>query len=96
MSHVIVFYFGHYLKIIFLQIYLFQAGRIDGRLSQDFFAANKSCARSPSFINLREMTARFRVPPGNYVIVPSTFEPNEEASFMLRVFTNGFIESEEL
>ncbi|CEF68274.1 Calpain-2 catalytic subunit [Strongyloides ratti] len=75
---------------------IYDAGRIDGRLSQDFFAANKSCARSPSFINLREMTARFRVPPGNYVIVPSTFEPNEEASFMLRVFTNGFIESEEL
>ncbi|KHJ80898.1 hypothetical protein OESDEN_19422 [Oesophagostomum dentatum] len=42
------------------------------------------------------MTGRFRVPPGNYVVVPSTFEPNEEAEFMLRVFTNGFIESEEL
>uniref|UniRef100_A0A0N5CEA4 Calpain catalytic domain-containing protein n=1 Tax=Strongyloides papillosus TaxID=174720 RepID=A0A0N5CEA4_STREA len=75
---------------------IYDAGHIDGRLSQNFFASNKSCARSPSFINLREMTARFRVPPGNYVIVPSTFEPNEEASFMLRVFTNGFIESEEL
>uniref|UniRef100_A0A1I7WL40 Calpain_III domain-containing protein n=1 Tax=Heterorhabditis bacteriophora TaxID=37862 RepID=A0A1I7WL40_HETBA len=24
------------------------------------------------------MTGRFRVPPGNYIIVPSTFEPNEE------------------
>ncbi|VDD92077.1 unnamed protein product [Enterobius vermicularis] len=35
-----------------------------------------------------QVTARFRVPPGNYVIVPSTFEPNEEAEFMLRIFTN--------
>ncbi|KAK6015500.1 calpain family cysteine protease, partial [Ostertagia ostertagi] len=40
-----------------------------------------------------DMTGRFRVPPGNYVVVPSTFEPNEEAEFMLRIYTNGFIES---
>ncbi|UMM25914.1 hypothetical protein L5515_005533 [Caenorhabditis briggsae] len=72
------------------------AGGSRGRLSKQFFAANKSAMRSAAFINLREMTGRFRVPPGNYVIVPSTFEPNEEAEFMLRVYTNGFIESEEL
>ncbi|ETN76127.1 calpain family cysteine protease [Necator americanus] len=73
-----------------------QAGSIHGRLSKQFFQANKSSMRSAAFINLREMTGRFRVPPGNYVVVPSTFEPNEEAEFMLRVYTNGFIESEEL
>ena len=28
-----------------------------------------------------------------YVIVPSTYEPNQEADFMLRIYTNGFIES---
>uniref|UniRef100_A0AC35TZX3 Calpain catalytic domain-containing protein n=1 Tax=Rhabditophanes sp. KR3021 TaxID=114890 RepID=A0AC35TZX3_9BILA len=75
---------------------VYDAGNMTGPLDQSFFAANKSYCRSPAFINLREMTARFRVPPGNYVIVPSTFEPNEEAEWMLRIFTNGFIESEEL
>ncbi|KAL6728147.1 hypothetical protein Aduo_009950 [Ancylostoma duodenale] len=73
---------------------VYDAGNIHGRLSKQFFQANKSSMRSAAFINLREMTGRFRVPPGNYVIVPSTFEPNEEAEFMLRVYTNGFIESE--
>uniref|UniRef100_A0A1I7UI43 Calpain_III domain-containing protein n=1 Tax=Caenorhabditis tropicalis TaxID=1561998 RepID=A0A1I7UI43_9PELO len=73
---------------------VYDAGGSRGRLSKQFFAANKSAMRSAAFINLREMTGRFRVPPGNYVIVPSTFEPNEEAEFMLRVYTNGFIESE--
>ncbi|VDN88039.1 unnamed protein product, partial [Brugia pahangi] len=36
------------------------------------------------------ITGRFRIPPGNYVIVPSTFEPNEEAEFMLRTEKYSF------
>ncbi|XP_064645845.1 calpain-A-like [Lineus longissimus] len=37
--------------------------------------------------NMREVTARFTGKPGNYVIMPSTFKPNQEASFLLRIFT---------
>lgn len=47
-----------------------------------------------NFVVFLQVTGRFRFPPGNYVIVPSTFEPNEEAEFMLRIYTNGFIKSE--
>ncbi|KAF8358336.1 clp-1 [Pristionchus pacificus] len=76
---------------------VYDAGRApSGKLGTQFFKSTKSAMRSAAFVNLREMTGRFRVPPGNYVIVPSTFEPNEEAEFMLRIYTNGFIESEEL
>uniref|UniRef100_A0A914H1V6 Calpain catalytic domain-containing protein n=1 Tax=Globodera rostochiensis TaxID=31243 RepID=A0A914H1V6_GLORO len=64
-----------------------------GRLGTEHFANTKSCARSPAFINLREVTGRFRMPPGDYVVVPSTYEPDEEGDFMLRIFTNGFVES---
>ncbi|RCN39845.1 calpain family cysteine protease, partial [Ancylostoma caninum] len=45
---------------------VYDAGSIHGRLSKQFFQANKSSMRSAAFINLREMTGRFRVPPGNY------------------------------
>jgi calpain len=56
-------------------------------LDLNFFKYNASVARSPSFINLRGVSCRFKLPPGVYCIVPSTFEANEEGEFILRVFS---------
>lgn len=67
-------------------------------LKMNFFKYNASVARSPAFINLREVSCRFKLPPGHYLIVPSTFEPNEEGEFLIRVFSeskNTFEENDE-
>ncbi|XP_055593662.1 calpain-B-like isoform X2 [Uranotaenia lowii] len=55
-------------------------------LPKDFFMWNSSVARS-TYINLREVTCRIRLDPGTYVIVPSTFDPNVEGEFLIRVFS---------
>uniref|UniRef100_A0A8C4Q1F2 Calpain-3 n=1 Tax=Eptatretus burgeri TaxID=7764 RepID=A0A8C4Q1F2_EPTBU len=65
-------------------------------LPKEVFLYNKSVAHCGSYINLREITERFRLPPGEYVIVPSTFKPHEEGEFLLRVFSEKANISEEM
>lgn len=42
---------------------------------------------SGPYINKREVTRRFCLEPGAYIIIPSTFDENVEGEFLLRVFT---------
>ena len=64
-----------------------------GPLDQNFFSRNKRIAKSPQFIDMREVTGRHKLEPGTYCIVPSTFEPGEEGDFLLRVYTEKPITS---
>ncbi|XP_071523093.1 uncharacterized protein [Panulirus ornatus] len=64
-------------------------------LDLNFFKYHASVARSPSFINMREVSCRFKLPPGTYCIVPSTFDHSEEGEFILRVFSEKATEMEE-
>uniref|UniRef100_A0A8C9PS02 Calpain-9 n=1 Tax=Spermophilus dauricus TaxID=99837 RepID=A0A8C9PS02_SPEDA len=66
---------------------IYQSPSKDGHLDKDFFRYHASLARSKTFINLREVSDRFQLPPGEYVLVPSTFEPHQEADFCLRIFS---------
>ncbi|CAD5122448.1 DgyrCDS10873 [Dimorphilus gyrociliatus] len=65
-------------------------------LDVQFFKYNQSKARSPSFINMREVCGRHKLKPGNYCIIPSTFEPNHEADFLMRIFSEQKNDSKEL
>ncbi|KAK2856114.1 hypothetical protein Q5P01_004849 [Channa striata] len=64
-------------------------------LQKDFFLYTASKAKCKTYINLREVTERFRLPPGEYVVIPTTFNPHEEGEFILRVFSEKQSTSEE-
>ncbi|XP_067339116.1 calpain-3b isoform X2 [Channa argus] len=67
----------------------------DQHLQKDFFLYTASIAKCKTYINLREVTERFRLPPGEYVIIPTTFEAHQEGEFILRVFSEKQSTSEE-
>uniref|UniRef100_A0A3Q3VYC4 Calpain catalytic domain-containing protein n=1 Tax=Mola mola TaxID=94237 RepID=A0A3Q3VYC4_MOLML len=42
---------------------------------------------SHHYSSRREIVLRSSLPPGHYIIIPSTFEPNQQGEFLLRVLT---------
>ncbi|CAF3728593.1 unnamed protein product [Adineta steineri] len=42
-----------------------------------------------AYINKREVVGRFRIKPGNYILIPSTYEQDKEGEFLIRIFTEG-------
>uniref|UniRef100_A0A8D2D7T6 calpain-2 n=1 Tax=Sciurus vulgaris TaxID=55149 RepID=A0A8D2D7T6_SCIVU len=59
----------------------------DVHLGRDFFLDHQPSAHSSTYVNLREVSGRARLPPGEYLVVPSTFEPFKDGDFCLRVFS---------
>ncbi|KAG8444320.1 hypothetical protein GDO86_009488 [Hymenochirus boettgeri] len=66
---------------------IYQCPGPQSSLQKDFFKFNGSKAKSKTYVNLREVSQRFKLPPGDYVIIPTTFEPHQEADFCLRIFS---------
>ncbi|KAJ8290558.1 hypothetical protein GJAV_G00014460 [Gymnothorax javanicus] len=60
-----------------------------GKFPAPFFSTNKPVAQSRQFLNTREVMEFFSLQPGEYIIVPSTFRPNETASFLLAVLSKN-------
>uniref|UniRef100_A0A8C1WS77 Calpain 8 n=1 Tax=Cyprinus carpio TaxID=7962 RepID=A0A8C1WS77_CYPCA len=77
--------FGRDLNAIGCNIYKFR-GRNNIHLGPDVLLRQPSVA-GINFTFMREVSKRFKLPPGEYVIIPSTFEPHRQGSFVLRVFT---------
>uniref|UniRef100_A0A8C5FS33 Calpain-2 catalytic subunit n=1 Tax=Gadus morhua TaxID=8049 RepID=A0A8C5FS33_GADMO len=63
------------------------SGQRNIHLNKNFFLRHAAAARSETFVNLREVCTRFLMPPGEYLILPSTFEPNQNGDFCVRVFS---------
>ncbi|EMP24559.1 Calpain-8 [Chelonia mydas] len=68
----------------------------DVHLSRDFFTTHRPVARSDTYVNLREVSSRLKLPPGEYLIVPSTFEPFKDGEFCLRIFSEKQAKTQEI
>ncbi|MED6241200.1 Calpain-9 [Ataeniobius toweri] len=66
---------------------VYEAPEEDDQVGKDFFRYHPSKARSRTYINVREVSERFTLPPGRYLLVPTTFQPHHEADFLIRIFS---------
>ena len=57
------------------------------KLNQQFFDNNSFTKRTQSWILSFAVTERFKLEPGWYVVIPSTWESNKEGDFFLRIFS---------
>lgn len=65
------------------------------RLGTKLYASQlEKLGNTGNYMNLREITKRFRLSPGNYLIIPSCFDEGSEGEFLLRIFTEKPIENE--
>lgn len=70
-----------------LCLFFLQSPDNEAHADKDFFRFNGSKARSRTYINTREVSERFAVPPGDYLLVPTIFQPHQEADFLVRIFS---------
>ncbi|XP_050988469.1 calpain-1 catalytic subunit [Labeo rohita] len=59
----------------------------DEKFPAKFFYSRRPVEDSGNFINTRHVMKFFKLEPGEYLIVPATFRPNESAKFMLSIYT---------
>ncbi|XP_063775494.1 calpain-8-like [Pseudophryne corroboree] len=60
---------------------------ISSQMGKNFFMNNNTVACTEAYRNHREVSDHFRLPVGKYLIVPTTYKPDVESDFFLRVFT---------
>ena len=65
------------------------------KLDRDFLDKNQPAADVTLFRETFEVTKRLKLRPGSYAVIPTTFDPNKEGEFLLRIFSekNGAIEN---
>ncbi|XP_043244576.1 calpain-C-like [Amphibalanus amphitrite] len=71
-------------RVVGFTVYPVSNGAVDA-IDNSFFK-KKSLVNS-QYTNGRQVSHRCALEPGGYIIVPTTFEPSQEAQFTLRVFS---------
>jgi len=75
-----------FLCVLVLSGSFLQVADPNTRLGPNHFRYNYDSGRSGVYINYREVSNRFELEPGHYIIIPSSFQKDDSASFLIRAF----------
>ena len=59
-------------------------------LDAEYLSRHQPVGKTDQYINLREISKRFLLPPGDYCVVPTAFSPGEEGQFLVRIFVEKY------
>merc|ERR1711936_1241278 len=60
------------------------------RLEETVVRGTAPVEKTDQYINLREVSKRMMLPPGRYVVIPTTFNRGEEGQFLVRLFLEKY------
>ena len=60
------------------------------RLEETLVRRTAPVEKTDQYINLREVSKRMMLPPGRYVVIPTTFNRGEEGQFLVRLFLEKY------
>lgn len=69
-----------------------ESGSYVQRHQEKFFSYNYDVGNSGPYINYREVIGRFELSPGDYIVIPATFEENVANKFMMRFYAGKNID----
>uniref|UniRef100_A0A8C5DQR3 Calpain-1 catalytic subunit-like n=1 Tax=Gouania willdenowi TaxID=441366 RepID=A0A8C5DQR3_GOUWI len=81
----------HQVQNHYIGLYIFEYQPGMGKFPASFFSSHAPVAQSKSYRNSREVMEFLFLTPGHYVIVPSTYDPNKTASFLLTLYSKDEI-----
>ncbi|XP_062410400.1 calpain-12 [Sardina pilchardus] len=73
-------------RFLYIAFHIYKVENHVGSLNQAFFSSRKPVGRSGKYQGMRGVYKRVLLEPGNYVIVPSTYRPNQPGDFFLRIY----------
>ncbi|KAM9800998.1 calpain-1 catalytic subunit [Neosynchiropus ocellatus] len=71
-----------------IAVHVYKAHPTNTILQAEDIVTQRPVLQTPNYTNRREIVLTGSLPPGSYVIIPSTFEPNQHGAFLLRVLTD--------
>uniref|UniRef100_A0A3B4F7D5 Calpain-1 catalytic subunit-like n=1 Tax=Pundamilia nyererei TaxID=303518 RepID=A0A3B4F7D5_9CICH len=75
----------HLAQNLHIGFFIFEYKTQRGKFTEEFFKSRAPVAQTKTYLNAREVMEFFMLKHGEYLIVPSTFNPNETASFILTI-----------
>ncbi|XP_073346024.1 calpain-9 [Pagrus major] len=70
-----------------IALYIYPANKENTYLLPEDLSRRHPVRCSPQYSSRREVVLRGSLPPGRYIIIPSTFKANQQGAFLLRVLT---------